>query len=72
MLCIKQEKVALSDKLKRVVILADVEPATFPTTGENVDGLDDFTKIAPGSTLIVLDTSTVYIANETGHFQAWG
>lgn len=72
MKCIKQERIALDGTLKRVVILADSTPATFPTTGEGVDGLDDFTKIAPGSTLLALDTSKVYIANETGHFQLWG
>lgn len=72
MKCIKQEEIGLGNAEKRVVIIADSTPSTLPTTGENVDGLDDFTKIATGSILLVLSTSKKYIADETGHFKMWG
>ena len=48
-------------------ILADSAPNTLPTTGENIDGLEDTDTFAPFSVLFALPSS-VYIANESGAF----
>lgn len=72
MTCLEiEDKPVFGSGSVRCVILADTTPATLPTTGENVDGLSDNMKIAPGSVLLCLDTSKKYIMSEAGTFTEW-
>jgi len=48
-------------------ILANSKPATLPTNGKDVEGLDENDVFAPFSMLYALP-DTVYIANEDGAF----
>lgn len=52
-----------------VVLAADTTPATLPTTGEGIDGLNDTDLFAPLSVLYVVGTSDVYVADESGIFR---
>ncbi len=49
---------------RRVVIFADTTPATFPTDGNDVRGLDDDAAIARGSILFVVSTNKKYVMDE--------
>lgn len=56
-------------RIMDVFILADSAPSQLPTTGANVDGLEDTDVFAPFSILYALPSS-VYIADESGVFQS--
>lgn len=51
-----------------VVLAADTTPATLPTTGKGIDGLNDTDLFAPLSVLFVVDTGDVYVTDESGTF----
>lgn len=57
-------------QLIQAFILSDTTPATLPTTGEYVTGMNTNDVFAPGSVLYVLADVTIktYIANESGVF----
>ena len=58
---------ASGKRIMDVLILADVDPATPPVDGTNVDGLTENDVFAPFSILYV-NTGKVYIAGEDGAF----
>lgn len=71
MVCVSQERTYSAVDERRVVLVADVTPDTLPTTGAGVSNLPDDVTFAPGSVLMALDTSSRYIANESGEFVLW-
>lgn len=60
-----------------VELYADTTPNTFPT---NASGIDNFpscydaenTVFAPGSVLVVVEDSSIYLANSDGEFVKFG
>ena len=54
-----------------VLILADKTPAVLPTSGKDVDGMNDAHTFAPMSVLYVVDPAAAhkfYVADESGRF----
>lgn len=49
-------------------IYSSTTPATMPTTGENVEGLENEAVLDPGTTLYIINSATVYMMNEEGTF----
>ncbi len=41
----------------------------MPTTGENIDGLEETDVLEAGSTLFVVNTATAYMMNEEHEFK---
>lgn len=52
-----------------VEAFADTTPSPLPTV-EDIPGYEDYDQIAVGSTLYIVHTGDVYIADETGAFVA--
>lgn len=55
------------------LVLADTTPDTLPTSGRDVDGMNDAHTFAPMSILYVADPGAahkVYVADESGKFIA--
>lgn len=62
-----------SEHKVRALMLSDSTPTTFPTTGEEIEGLSDDVTFAPMSVIFVLDesaTDRVYITNESSEWIA--
>ena len=53
------------------LILADETPATFPTTGANVEGIKDSDVLDGGSVLLDLSTSKKHILGNNGVWHVW-
>lgn len=51
-----------------VVLASDSTPSPLPTSGADVDGLNDTDLFAPLSVLCVVGNGDVYFANESGAF----
>lgn len=56
------------ERVMDVVLVSDTTPATLPTNGDGIDGLNDTDLFAPLSVLFVVATGDVYLANESGTF----
>ena len=74
MICQKVEAYTYDEQGKRHVVAelqASEEPATMPTTGEGIGGMDPLTEndiLSPGTTLLVTKTSQVFMMNEDNEF----
>lgn len=54
-----------------VLLAADTTPETLPTSGKDVEGMNDGHTFAPLSVLVVVDPAAehrYYLADESGHF----
>ena len=59
---------ASGKRIMDAFVLSNSDPATLPTTGENVTGMTADDVFAPFSVLFCLAGPKVYIANESGVF----
>ena len=50
-------------------ILSSGIPGIFPTTGENITGLNPDDVLDPGSTIYVVNNGSLYMMNEEGQFK---
>jgi hypothetical protein len=50
-------------------LLASTTPATMPTTGEDIEGLDATDVLEAGSTLYIVNSGTLYMMNEEHEFK---
>lgn len=53
-------------RVVRADISADSVPSSFPTTGEDIDGLSADDTLDKGSTCYVVATGSLYMLNSTG------
>jgi hypothetical protein len=49
-------------------LMCDTTPGTMPTTGENIDKLEDNAVLDPGTQLYVIDSGDLYLMNSEGTF----
>lgn len=56
----------------KALIVSNTAPTVLPTTGANVDGMDENQRFAPMSVIYVVGDAAnkVYMANESGVFVA--
>ena len=74
MVCQNVLKYRYDEQGKRHVVAelqASTQPATMPTTGEDIGGMDPLTKddiLETGTTLYIMDTVKVFMMNEEHEF----